>query len=89
MKPATMNLFGLYWHLRRKDCFLNIQAMYIATVEQAQTELAQLIERALAGEEIIITRPRQLPVRLMVLTNAQGTRRLGGAWGGQVYGARF
>ena len=55
--------------------------MYIATLQDAQTELAELIERALAGEEIIITRDAQPPVRLIILTNPQGTRRLGGAAG--------
>lgn len=46
-------------------------------VHQAKSQLSKLIERALAGEEIIIARNNTPTVRLEVLPKAQHKRQLG------------
>jgi len=46
-------------------------------VHQAKTQLSKLIERALAGEEVIIARNNKPTVRLEVLPGARRKRRLG------------
>ena len=46
-------------------------------VHQAKSQLSKLIERALAGEEVIIARNNQPAVRLEVVPQARRTRRLG------------
>ena len=49
------------------------------TVEEAKIYLSKLIQRALAGEEIIIARGKQPVVKLVVVPEMRKTRRLGGA----------
>ncbi len=46
-------------------------------VHQAKSQLSKLIERALAGEEVIIARNNKPTVRLEVLPEAREKRRLG------------
>ncbi|WP_177418892.1 type II toxin-antitoxin system Phd/YefM family antitoxin [endosymbiont of Lamellibrachia barhami] len=46
-------------------------------VHQAKSQLSKLIERALAGEEVIIARNNKPTVRLEVLPEARDKRRLG------------
>ncbi len=46
-------------------------------VHEAKSQLSKLIERALAGEEIIIARNNKPAVRLEVLPPARQKRKLG------------
>jgi len=46
-------------------------------VHQAKSQLSKLIERALAGEEVIIARNNKPTVRLAVIPEARCTCRLG------------
>ena len=46
-------------------------------VHQAKSQLSKLIERALAGEEVIIARNNKQAVRLEVLPETRHKRRLG------------
>lgn len=55
--------------------------MHIANINEAKTNLSQLIARALAGDEIVIARANQPLVRLEPFI--QDTRpRVGGQWAG-------
>jgi antitoxin (DNA-binding transcriptional repressor) of toxin-antitoxin stability system len=49
----------------------------------AKTNLSQLVERALAGEEIVLTRRGEPAVRLVPERGA-GFASLAGVWGGRV-----
>ena len=51
--------------------------MMIVNVHAAETQLSKLIERALAGEEIVIARDSQPVVKLVALENAEPTRQFG------------
>lgn len=53
--------------------------MIQVTIHEAKTHLSRLIQRALEGEEIIIARDKQPLVKLVVLPEAHGGRRIGGA----------
>ena len=55
--------------------------MPTVTIHEAKTHLSRLIQRVLAGEEIVIARGRKPLVRLTVVPEAQPQRRLGGAAG--------
>ena len=55
--------------------------MLTVTIHQAKTHLSKLIQKALAGEEIIIAKGKQPLVRLVVLPEACPQRRIGGAKG--------
>ncbi len=46
-------------------------------IHQAKSQLSKLIERALAGEEVIIARNSKPVVRLEVLPEARRKRKLG------------
>ena len=46
-------------------------------VHQAKSQLSKLIERALAGEEIIIARNNKPTVRLEVLPESRSKRKMG------------
>ncbi|HEC13672.1 MAG TPA: type II toxin-antitoxin system prevent-host-death family antitoxin [Acidiferrobacteraceae bacterium] len=46
-------------------------------VHQAKSQLSRLIERALAGEEVIIARNNEPTVRLEVIYEARRKRNLG------------
>jgi prevent-host-death family protein len=50
----------------------------------AKTNLSQLVERALAGEEIVLTRRGKPVVRLVPAQAAAGFASLAGVWGGRV-----
>jgi prevent-host-death family protein len=50
----------------------------------AKTNLSQLVERALEGEEIVLTRRGVPAVRLVPERAAAGFASLAGVWGGRV-----
>ena len=50
----------------------------------AKTHLSQLVERALGGEEIVLTRRGEPAVRLVPERPAGGFASLAGVWQGQV-----
>lgn len=53
-------------------------------MHQAKTHLSELVERALAGEEVVITRRGEPAVRLVPETANVGLAALRGAWKGKV-----
>jgi prevent-host-death family protein len=53
-------------------------------VYEAKTHLSQLIDRAAAGEEIVIARAGRPVARLIGLAGVAQQRRSPGAWRGQV-----
>jgi prevent-host-death family protein len=53
-------------------------------MHEAKTQLSRLVERAEAGEEIVITRRGQPAARLVPERRGQGFASLAGAWSGQV-----
>ncbi|MCH7614127.1 MAG: type II toxin-antitoxin system Phd/YefM family antitoxin [Nitrospinae bacterium] len=55
--------------------------MAIVTIHQAKTHFSQLIQRALAGEEIIVSRGKEPVARIVPIPEARKERRLGGAKG--------
>jgi prevent-host-death family protein len=46
-------------------------------IHQAKTDLSKLVERAEAGEEIVIARAGKPAAKLVPLTGSRGRRRLG------------
>ena len=57
--------------------------MSTVTIHQAKTNLSKLIERASAGEEIIIARGSKPVARLVPLQEMKGRRRRPGSWKGK------
>jgi prevent-host-death family protein len=53
-------------------------------VYEAKTHLSQLLDRAAAGEEIVIARAGRPIARLVALGGAPSQRRVPGAWRGRV-----
>lgn len=53
-------------------------------MHEAKTHLSQLVERALAGEEIVLTRRGEPAVRLVPARGSGGFRSLAGVWQGRV-----
>jgi prevent-host-death family protein len=53
-------------------------------VYEAKTHLSQLLDRAAAGEEIVIARNGRPVARLVALDAAAPHRRESGGWAGQV-----
>jgi len=53
-------------------------------VYQAKTHLSQLLDRAAAGEEIVIARAGRPIARLVPLADSPSRRRVPGAWRGRV-----
>jgi prevent-host-death family protein len=53
-------------------------------VYQAKTHLSQLLDRAAAGEEIVIARAGRPVARLVPLADAPSRRRTPGGWRGKV-----
>ena len=51
--------------------------MKTVTMHEAKTQLSRLVERALAGEEIVIARRKEPLVRLTVVTKPEIRRRVG------------
>ena len=52
--------------------------MSVVTIHEAKTHLSRLIQRALAGEEIIIAKRDEPLVKLTVISPAKPVRRFGG-----------
>jgi prevent-host-death family protein len=57
--------------------------MKIANIHEAKSQLSKLIERAEAGEEIIIARAGKPVAKLIAYRESRGPRR-GGQWRGKV-----
>jgi prevent-host-death family protein len=57
--------------------------MEIANIHEAKSRLSKLVDRALAGEEIIIARAGKPVVRLVPLRQDDSPRQ-GGQWKGKV-----
>lgn len=55
--------------------------MLQVTIHEAKTHLSKLIQKALAGEEVIIAKGKQPLVKLTVLPEVRPQRRIGGAKG--------
>ncbi len=55
------------------------------TIHEAKTHLSRLIQRVLAGEEIIIAKGQQPLVKLVALPEARRQRRIGHARGVILY----
>jgi prevent-host-death family protein len=53
-------------------------------MHDAKTHLSQLVERALAGEEIVLTRRGEPAVRLVPERDGGGFASLAGAWKGRM-----
>lgn len=53
-------------------------------VYEAKTHLSQLLDRAAAGEEIVIARAGRPVARLVALSGTSSQRRAPGAWRGKV-----
>ena len=53
-------------------------------MHQAKTQLSKLVERALEGEDIVVTRNGKPAVRLVPAQQGDGVGALAGAWRGQV-----
>jgi prevent-host-death family protein len=53
-------------------------------MHEAKTHLSQLVERALNGEEIVLTRRGEPAVRLVPERSRGGFASLAGVWRGQV-----
>lgn len=53
-------------------------------VYEAKTHLSQLLDRAAAGEEIIIARAGRPVARLVALDDSSSRRRVPGGWRGKV-----
>jgi prevent-host-death family protein len=57
--------------------------MKIANIHEAKSQLSKLIERAEAGEEIVIARAGKPVAKLVAYREHRGSRR-GGQWRGKV-----
>ena len=58
--------------------------MHVANIQEAKTRLSRLIDRAAAGEEIIITRAGKPGVRLVAYLEDKPPKRIPGIWKGKV-----
>ena len=61
-----------------------MNAMTYVGMHQAKTHLSQLVERALAGQEIVLTRRGVPAVRLIPERRPGGFAALAGVWKGRV-----
>ena len=59
-------------------------SMAYVGMHAAKTQLSQLVERALAGEEIVLTRRGEPAVRLVPERRPDGFASLAGVWKGRV-----
>lgn len=57
--------------------------MEVINMHEAKTNLSKLVEKALAGESVYISRRGNLVVQLTPVKN-MGKKRTGGQWKGQV-----
>lgn len=55
--------------------------MTIITIQEAKAHFAQLIQRGLAGEEIIVAKGKKPVVKIVPISEAPKTPTLGGAKG--------
>lgn len=53
-------------------------------MHEAKTNLSRLVERAIAGEEVVLTRRGKRAVRLIPETETNNFALLRGVWAGQV-----
>ncbi len=58
--------------------------MHVANVHEAKTHLSRLIERAAAGEEIVIAKAGKPVVRLIAYQESTPPKRIPGFWKGKV-----
>jgi prevent-host-death family protein len=58
--------------------------MHVANIHEAKTHLSRLIERAAAGEEIIIARAGKPVVRMIAYQEDKPPKRTPGYWKGKV-----
>lgn len=58
--------------------------MHVANIHEAKTHLSRLIERAAAGEEIIIARAGKPVVRMIAYQEENPPKRTPGIWKGKV-----
>lgn len=58
--------------------------MHVANIHEAKTHLSRLIERAAAGEEIVIARAGKPVVRLIAYREEKPPKRIPGIWKGKV-----
>jgi prevent-host-death family protein len=58
--------------------------MHVASIREAKTDLSRLIDRAAAGEEIVISRARKPIVRLIAYQEEKPPKRTPGIWKGRV-----
>jgi prevent-host-death family protein len=58
--------------------------MHVANIHEAKTHLSRLIERAAAGEEIVIARAGKPVVRLIAYQEEKPPKRTAGLWKGKV-----
>ena len=73
------------YDLTRLDQILSLKIMAASVnVYEAKTHLSQLLDRAAAGEEIVIARAGRPIARLVALSGASPQRRTPGAWPGIV-----
>ncbi len=55
--------------------------MAIISIHEAKTHLSRLIQRALAGEEIIVSKGKEPVVKIVPIPEARKNRKPGGAKG--------
>ncbi len=60
-----------------------LRSMKIANIHEAKSQLSELVERALAGEEVVIAKAGKPMVRLVPVRDS-GAPRIGGQWKGKV-----
>jgi prevent-host-death family protein len=58
--------------------------MHVASIHEPKTDLPHLIDRAAAGEEIIIARAGKPVVRLIAYKEDKPPKRIPGIWKGRV-----
>ena len=58
--------------------------MLTVNIHEAKTHLSRLLDRAAAGEEIVIARAGRPIARLVALSDASSRQRVPGAWRGRV-----
>ena len=58
--------------------------MHVANIHEAKTHLSRLIERAAAGEEIIIARAGKPVVRMIAYQEQNPPKRTPGIWKGKL-----
>ncbi len=57
--------------------------MHIANIREAKAHLSQLIQRALAGDDVVIAKADE-PLVQLIPVQRDASPRVGGQWAGQV-----